>query len=124
MKVLAVSGMMSVGSFLPPAPVSAWDDQGHELIGAIADAMLGNSKAGLQARQILGYGLNSAAKWPDCVRGVRKDFSGFKYDGGAPACSQFESPAEVARMIDYARRNLSNCPKTPADCCHTPYHLA
>src|SRR5260370_28754509 len=105
MKVLAVSAMMIVASFLQPAPVSAWDDQGHELIGAIADAMLGNSKAGLQARQILGYGLSSAAKWPDCVRGVRKDSSRFKYDGGAPARSGVPSPAQGPRMIDHAPRN-------------------
>jgi hypothetical protein len=124
MRAFAVSAMMIVAWLLPTAPASAWDDQGHELIGAIADAMLGNSKAGLQARQILGYGLNSAAKWPDCVRGVRKDSSGFKYDGGAPACSEFESPAEVARMIDYARRNWSNCRKPPPDGCHTRYHFA
>jgi hypothetical protein len=122
MRAFAVSAMMIVAWLLPTAPASAWDDQGHELIGAIADAMLGNSKAGLQARQILGYGLSSAAKWPDCVRGVRKDSSGFKYDGGTPACSEFESPAEVARMIDYARRNWSNCRKPPPDGCHTRYH--
>ena len=50
MRAFAVSAMMIVAWLLPTAPASAWDDQGHELIGAIADAMLGNSKAGLQAR--------------------------------------------------------------------------
>ena len=124
MRAFAVSAMMIAAWSLPTAPALAWDDQGHELIGAIADAMLGNSKAGLQARQILGYGLNSAAKWPDCVRGVHKESSGFTYDGGAPACSEFESPAEVARMIDYARRNWSNCRQPPPDGCHTKYHFA
>lgn len=124
MRALAVSAMMVAAWFLPTAPAVAWDDQGHELIGAIADTMLGNSKAGVQARQILGYGLRSAAKWPDCVRGVRKESNGFKYDGGAPACSEFESPAEVARMIDYARRNWSNCRQPPPDGCHTKYHFA
>ena len=63
MKAFAVSAMMIAAWFLPSAPASAWDDQGHELIGAIADTMLGNSKAGVQARQILGYDLASAAKW-------------------------------------------------------------
>jgi S1/P1 Nuclease len=124
MKAIAVSAMMIAASFLPTAPAAAWDDQGHELIGAIADAMLGSSKAGLQARQILGYGLGSAAKWADCVRDVHKESTGFKYAGGAPACSEFDSPAEVARMIDYARRNWSNCRKPPPDGCHTRYHFA
>jgi hypothetical protein len=124
MRALAVSAMMVAAWFLPTAPALAWDDQGHELIGAIADTMLGNSKAGVQARQILGYGLRSAAKWPDCVRGVRKEAGGFKYDGGGPACSEFDSPAEVARMIDYARRNWSNCRQPPPDGCHTRYHFA
>jgi hypothetical protein len=124
MRAFAVSAMMIAAWSLPTVPALAWDDQGHELIGAIADSMLGNSKAGLQARQILGYGLSSAAKWPDCVRGVHKESSGFKYDGGGPACSEFESPAEVARMIDYARRNWSNCRQPPPDGCHTRYHFA
>jgi hypothetical protein len=123
MKAFAVSAMMIAAWSLPAAPASAWDDQGHELIGAIADAMLGNSKAGLQARQILGYGLHSAAKWPDCVRGVQKSSRGFTYDGGMPACSEFSNPAEVARMIDYARRNWSNCRNPPPDGCHTRYHF-
>ena len=124
MKAFAVSAMMIAAWFLPSAPASAWDDQGHELIGAIADTMLGNSKAGQQARQILGYDLASAAKWADCVRGVRKDAGGFRYEAGSPGCSEFESPAEVARMVDYARRNWSNCRKPPTDGCHTRYHFA
>jgi hypothetical protein len=124
MRAFAVSAMMIAAWSLPPAPALAWDDQGHELIGAIADAALANSKAGLQVRQILGYGLHSAAKWADCVRGVQKESSGFKYDGGTAACSEFGSPAEVARMIDYARRNWSNCRKPPPEGCHTRYHFA
>jgi S1/P1 Nuclease len=124
MRAFAVPAMTIMAWLLPAATASAWDDQGHELIGAIADSMLGNSKAGLQVHQILGYGLGSAAKWADCVRGVHKDASGFRYDGGGPACSEFESPAEVARMIDYARRNWSNCRRPPPDGCHTRYHFA
>jgi hypothetical protein len=124
MRTFAVSAMMIAAWFLPAAPAWAWYDQGHEMIGAIADTMLGNSKAGVQARQILGYGLASAAKWADCVRGVHKDASGFKYEAGSPGCSEFESPAEVARMVDYARRNWSNCRRLPTDGCHTRYHFA
>lgn len=124
MRAFAVSALMIAAWSLPTVPALAWDDQGHELIGAIADAALANSKAGLQARQILGYGLHSAAKWADCVRGVQKEASGLKYDGGTAACSEFGSPAEVARMIDYARRNWSNCRKPPPEGCHTRYHFA
>jgi hypothetical protein len=116
--------MMIVAWSLPPAPALAWNDQGHELIGAIADAMLADTKAGLQTRQILGYGLNRAAKWADCVRGVQKEASGFKYDGGTAGCSEFTGPAEVDRMIDYARRNWPNCRKPPPEGCHTRYHFA
>src|SRR5260370_39859298 len=99
MRAFAVSAMMIAAWVVPTAPASAWDDQGHELIGAIADAMLGNSKAGLQARQILGYGLSSAAKRPDCVRAVRKESSGFQYDCRAPAWTEVGNPAQVAPPI-------------------------
>src|SRR5262245_7794531 len=106
------------------APAMAWEGQGHELVGAIADAVLADSRAGRQARQILGYGLHSAAKWPDCVRGVHKDSTGFHYDGGNDDCTEFNNPAEIARMIDYARRNWTNCKTPPRSGCHTEYHFA
>jgi hypothetical protein len=38
--------VIAVACLLPTAPASARDDQGHELIGAIADAMLGNQSPG------------------------------------------------------------------------------
>jgi hypothetical protein len=38
--------VIAVACLLPTAPASARDDQGQELIGAIADAMLGNQSPG------------------------------------------------------------------------------
>src|SRR5260370_1900700 len=64
MRAFAVSAMMIVAWLLPMAPASAWDDQGHELIGAIADAMLGTSKPGPPAPQIPCSRLRSAPKLP------------------------------------------------------------
>ena len=54
-------------------PAFAWDPQGHKLVGSIADELL-NPNARQQVAQILGYSLQVAAPWPDCVRSiVRQD---------------------------------------------------
>jgi hypothetical protein len=80
----------------------AWNGQGHELTDSIADTLLEGTKAGVTARGILGLRLADAAKWPDSVRSVRRSGDGFVYRGssGYSECDVFNTPAEVARMVD------------------------
>jgi len=42
---------------------------------------------------------------------------------GVP-CVGFETPAETARMEDYAKRNWTNCTPVSGRPCHTEYHFA
>src|SRR4051812_23605641 len=89
------------------APALAWEHQGHELVGAIAQEMLDGTKAGAQVKQILGHvTLAQAAKWPDCVRSVAPDFV---YHSKGTECTAFETSGEQSRMEDYARRNWKVC---------------
>lgn len=108
-------------------PAWSWDPHGHALVGSVADQLL-TENARRQVRDILGFTLQSAAKWPDCVRSVeRKPDGSFQYNPNTPyqaPCDDFMAPAEVARMEDYARRNWDNCAHAPGHGCHEAYHFA
>lgn len=107
-------------------PAWSWDPHGHELVGAVADRLL-TPNARAHVRDILGYNLETAAKWADCVRSVdRLPDGSFRYDSTTQYqrwCEAFMAPAEVARMEDYVRRNWSNCPGIGHGC-HETFHFA
>jgi hypothetical protein len=133
-------------------PALAWDYQGHEMVGAIADRILADDPAYANARKnvqeiLMTFTLQVAAPWPDCVRSVvHKDDRGvndqakFTYlpdylhpEYRIPPCEPFEtkpkSPKispEQTRIEDYAKRNWYNCTYiagTPGGC-HLAFHFA
>ena len=108
-------------------PGWSWDPHGHALVGSVAEPLL-TENARKQVRGILGFSLQTAAKWPDCIRSVEQKPDGsFKYNRNTPyqaACDDFMAPSEVARMEDYARRNWDNCAHRPGHGCHEDYHFA
>lgn len=108
-------------------PAWCWDPPGHELVGAVADRLL-TSDARRHVEQLLGYNLETASKWADCVRSVeRRPDGSFIYDATTRYqhwCEGFMAPAEVARMEDYVKRNWSNCQGPGAGHgCHETYHF-
>ena len=111
----------------PVAP--AYNYQGHQLIGAIADRQLG-STASHEVAAILGFDLRVAGPWADCARGVKPDGHGaFTYSKDPlhpeyeQPCAAFNTPQERARLEDYVRRNWDNCGDAPAGSgCHGTYH--
>jgi hypothetical protein len=136
---------------LHPVTALAWGYQGHEVVGAVADALLsGNAKN--QVRAILNgpaapddpnapvklaprreLKLQQAGPWADCVKSVvRHDDGKFHYevdpnhlDYEVP-CVSFNSPEERARMEDYARRNWDTCSYAPDGVqrgCHNTFHF-
>ena len=130
-------------------PALAWEYQGHQMVGAIADQILvgdAYANARQKVKEILGFTLQEAAPWPDCVRSVvHKDDGSFSYlpsplhPSYRIPCKPFEtqvgSPepsqpsAEQRRMEDYAKRNWYNCTYiisargTPGGC-HQAFHFA
>ena len=111
-------------------PAFAWGAKGHEYVGAIADQLV-NDRAKHQIEAILGYDLETASTWADCVRSVTQTSPGtFEYqkDPRHPeytaACAAFETPSEKARMEDYASRNWDNCTHEVGHGCHESYHFA
>ncbi len=106
----------------------AWAYHGHELVGSIADDLLG-ANASQHVHDILGFQLKVAAPWADCARSVLRLPDGtFKYSPSDPKyripCPAFETPAETARMEDYVSRNWSNCFYEAKHGCDEAYHFA
>jgi S1/P1 Nuclease len=123
---------------LDPIKASAWDFQGHRVVGSIADQML-TDNARTQVQQILNEGappdprkdltLRLSGPWADCVRSVRNNNGNFEYyvdpdhlEYEVP-CIPFRSKAERERMEEYAKRNWTNCQNPPSSGCHTDYHF-
>ena len=102
-----------------------WGADGHHTVGALADRLIAGSHAEAQVRTLLGgLTLEQAAVWADCVKGVdpTKNFA-YTSAGKYPECAIFETPEGEAEMIDFVKRNDTNCPKAPTDpSCHTQYH--
>jgi len=119
---------------LTMSPARAWNDDGHQLVGSIADQLLEGTNAKDQVQKYLGFELRVAAVWPDCVRSVRNKGDGqfeFEEDPRHPEytanCPPFEEAAEKERMQDYARRNWFNCVYIKGleekRGCHEAYHF-
>jgi hypothetical protein len=118
--------------FAATTPAFPWGYEGHEIVGAIADKLLSHN-AMQQVKKILGFSLQVAAPWPDCVRSVAKNPDGtFKYTHSAAfgvPCTPFEAdhgaPQEQARMEDYVARNFDTCNDGESNRpCHELFHFA
>jgi hypothetical protein len=70
MKKLAC--VLALASAFVSQGASAWGNDGHRAVGAIADKLLKGSKAEAQIKALLlpGETLESIANWPDCVKGT------------------------------------------------------
>lgn len=114
---------------------NAWSSPGHEVVGALAAKLLSpkaaaalNGDGSLQNPGLLrGYSLAVAATWADCAKSVVKSAGTYTYRHGRytpGACSAFETPAEEARMADFAQRNWGNCVYVKGKPCHEIWHFA
>src|SRR5689334_5638718 len=114
---------------LYPTPLLAWGYQGHRVVGSIADELLKDTNAAKQVQAILNDGdphgkltLRLVGPWADCVRSVQhNDDDSFIYVVQKDERIQFEVPCtlfstaekENERMVDYVKRNWSNCSIAP-----------
>jgi hypothetical protein len=106
----------------------AFGPRGHEMVGAIADKLLG-AHAAVAVKKNLGMPMRTAATWADCVKDV-VPVAGqglvYKADPKYHAtCGPFETAAGIARMQDYVKRNWKTCSADPhVTACHKKYHFA
>lgn len=119
--------LMLVSFLSAPASSFAWGADGHQTVGAIAETLLAGSKAGQKVKTLMGdSNLEKMSVWGDCVKGVapEKDFA-YTSAGKYPECASFEHPAGIAAMVDYVKRNHTNCnPAFDEEVCHKQYHYA
>ena len=104
--------------------VYAWNPEGHQIIGDIADRLLMGTRAGERVRRLLNNrSLAQVSVWADCVKGISTD--GFHYNspGKYPECAPFENEQDIEIMRDYVRRNHNNCSVVVvSESCHKQYH--
>ncbi len=114
------------------APVAlAWNAQGHQTVGAIADSLLARTHAGTEVSTILGGGetLQIASLWPDCAKGVAKNnktgLFHFVVSPRFPECAPFQTAAGKEAMVSFVKRNWDAChPAADEEVCHKQYHYA
>ena len=106
---------------------NAWGPDGHHTVAALAEAMIEGTHAQARVHDLLGgMSLQDAAVWADCAKGVdpARDYK-YVSAGRYPECAVHETPEGEAAMIDYVRRNDTNCGRAPKDSpCHAQYHYA
>ena len=106
----------------------AFGPTGHEVTGAIADGLL-TPAAAAQVKALIGMPLRTAATWADCAKDVSPVAGkGFVYQPDprySASCKAFQTPAGIARMQDYVKRNWNACdPAAHVSACHKLYHFA
>jgi S1/P1 Nuclease len=101
-RVILMLGIVNVTG----APVAwGWGADGHQLVGAVADALIAGSPAASKVNSILGTEtLQQASLWADCVKGTNEKKAPFKFTVDTkkfPECKPFENATGVAAMVDY-----------------------
>lgn len=123
-RLLTVSCLLA--GLLPCSAVLAWNSDGHQTVGAIADQLIAGTPTATQVRKILGSTLRTAAVWADCAKGVVHGSDGtFKYviNPRYKECLPYETTAGKKLMVDFVKRNWDSCnPTAGDDPCHKQYH--
>lgn len=116
--------LLSFLSFAP-LPAHAWGSGGHQTVATLAAELIRGTPAEARVKALLGdMSLQEAAIWPDCVKGVSAA-QGYTYPnpGKYASCAPLETPARIAEMADYVRRNDRQCdPKPGEEACNQQYH--
>ena len=110
-----------------PALAHAWGPDGHETVATLAAQLIKASPAEAQVATLLGdMTMPMASIWADCAKGVspKKDYA-YPEPGRYADCAPLETPARIAEMADYVRRNDRQCRiGMDEDSCHRQAHYA
>ena len=115
-----------VGLALSGPLAHAWGPDGHHTVGSIAEQLIAGTHAAREVQTILaGLSLTDAAVWADCAKGVNVTTFQYQNAGKYPECRIFETADGEAAMVDFVRRNASNCIIKPGqEVCHKQYHYS
>jgi len=108
-----------------PLVTHAWGADGHQTVATIAARLIQGTPTEARVTELLGdISLPLASLWADCAKGV-SPAQQYRYPspGKYPECAPLETPARMAEMADYVRRNDRQCQIGPdEDSCHRQAH--
>lgn len=117
--------LLAVALTALPLAAQAWGPDGHQTVATIAAALIKGTPAEGRVAALLGdISLPLASVWADCVKGISPAQNyGYPSPGKYPECAALETPARIAEMADYVRRNDRQCAIGPdEDSCHRQTH--
>jgi hypothetical protein len=105
----------------------AWNAQGHQDVGAVADRLIAGSHAEAWVRTLLdNKNLQTVSVWADCAKGVKSvDDINFVYQDNPQyfECAPFSNPDDKQRFESYVKRNWKQCGTVHGnEFCHNQYH--
>lgn len=110
-----------------PLAAHAWGPDGHQTVATIAAGLIKGTPAEARVKTLLGdIPLPLASIWADCVKGIApaKNYT-YPSPGKYPECARLETPARMAEMADYVKRNDRQCAMgMDEDACHRQTHYA
>ncbi len=110
---------------LAAGPACAWLTSGHQAVASVALGLTAGTRARAEITALLGgVTLEQASLWADCAKNV-DPARAYRYTPSKwlPECAVFETPAGIAAMADYVRRNDRQCNPAPGqESCHKQYH--
>lgn len=120
-----ISWMLATFALAITTPALAWGPNGHEVVGALADAQL-NPHAKAMVVQLINMPLKTAGPWADCVKDVKGGPANGHYvedQTYKASCGVFWTKPMEAEMVSYADRNWANCHQAGEEC-HAQYHFS
>ena len=110
-----------------PASALAWNAQGHQDVGAVADQLIAGTPAAEQVHALLeGRSLQAVSVWADCAKATKTaDDVHFDYQDNPKfaECAPFNNPDDKARFESFVARNWKQCGTAHgAEVCHNQYH--
>lgn len=119
--------LAALASIFIALPAQAWGPDGHQTVGTIAAALLKGTPTEARVAELLGnISLPLAAVWADCAKGVvlnSAEPDRYPKKGQYAECAPLETPERIAEMVDYVRRNDTECTPAPdEEDCHRQVH--
>lgn len=119
--------LLATALLATPLLAQAWGADGHQTVGAIAAGLLKGTPTEARVAALLGdMPLPLAALWADCAKGISPaQHYTYPAPGKYAECAPLETPARIAEMADYVRRNDRQCKiGMDEDSCHKQTHYA
>ncbi|MBV8634971.1 MAG: S1/P1 nuclease [Burkholderiaceae bacterium] len=112
-----------------PTTALAWNAQGHQGVGAVADRMIAGTRAEQWVHALLGErNLQTVSVWADCAKATKSaDDLNFVYQANPKyaECNAFDTPDDKAGFESFVARNWKQCGTVHGtEYCHNQYHYA